>query len=136
MPLIELERSQLYSIYHDSDELWLYVDWTGHQTPASVQQGCNRVLELMVEQKLWHILNDNTHVEGIWIGAARWCAVDFFPRLKESGFQSLAWIYGSNPSSRISTDATLSFLDANSYNISVFEDAEEAKAWLRKNRMG
>ncbi|HEX8834515.1 MAG TPA: hypothetical protein VF719_09960, partial [Abditibacteriaceae bacterium] len=70
MPLIELHREEYISIHQDTDGDWLYVNWIGYQSTASVKSGCKRMLQLMVETQIFDIINDNTLVVGIWSGAA------------------------------------------------------------------
>ena len=134
MPLIELEREQLYCIYYDSEESWLHTDWTGYQTVDSVQRGCERMLVLMVEHKAFRVLNDNTNVIGMWSGGAEWGASSWFPRMKQAGLQAFAWVYSPSRFSQISTDATLSQMDAAATGIEVFYDIAAAQEWLRAQR--
>ena len=134
MPLIELDRDPYYSIYYDSDESWLHVDWTGYQTLASesVQRGCERMLVRMVEHKAFRILNDNTNVAGVWNLPPKWLAEDWFPRMYRAGLERFAWIYSPHRASQVTVNATLSHMDADSLNTKVFYDIEEARKWLRE----
>jgi hypothetical protein len=115
----------------DSEGGWLYADWTGYQTVGTVQDGCERMLELMREHGLRAVLNDNTHVVGIWSGAAEWVATDWFPRMNAAGLRCFAWVYSPTRFSQISTDETLSLVDPDAIGVKVFFDAAEAKEWLR-----
>jgi hypothetical protein len=115
----------------DPEGGWLYADWTGYQTVGTVQEGCERMLELMREHHLHAVLNDNTRVVGIWSGAAEWVATDWFPRMSQAGLRCFAWVYSPTRFSQISTDETLSFVDPDAIGVKVFHDAGEAKEWLR-----
>jgi hypothetical protein len=89
------------------------------------------MLELMVEHNLNTVLNDNTHVVGIWSGASEWGATDWFPRMKQAGLRCFAWVYSPSRFSQVSTDKTLSLMDAESFGIKMFNNILEAKEWLR-----
>jgi len=116
-------------IYYDEEDQWLYVNWLGFQTVESVMIGCEKMLKLMKENDCGKILNDNTYVEGMWSGAARWGAYNWFPRMRENGLEWFAWIYAHSTLSKLSTDKTLSLMEPD--YIRTFYDLEEAKTWLR-----
>ncbi len=117
-------------IYYDPENNWIYVNWIGFQTTDSVKVGCGKILVYMVTEACTKILNDNTLVEGMWSGAAKWGADIWFPDLRTNGLQAFAWIYSPSMLSRLSTDKTLSHAKQPDY-IRTFDDIEEAKAWLR-----
>ena len=116
-------------IYYNPDGPWLYVDWKGYQTEGFVQQGCERMLQAMVSCGVSKVLNDNTNVVGIWIGAAEWGATDWFPRMRQNGLKHFAWVNSTSRLSQISTDATLSM--AATDTATVFNSVPEAEAWLK-----
>ncbi|HEX8552934.1 MAG TPA: STAS/SEC14 domain-containing protein [Abditibacteriaceae bacterium] len=131
MALKELSRESYCQIYLDETEGWLHVNWTGYQTVESVKRNCEEMLVLMVQHKAFRVLNDNTNVLGIWSGAAAWGASSWFPRMHAAGLTHFAWVYSPSRFSQISTDATLSLMDAESTGVRVFYEIEDAKAWLR-----
>ncbi|MEC4718610.1 helix-turn-helix transcriptional regulator [Noviherbaspirillum sp. CPCC 100848] len=127
--LIPLDSQSYLNISHDPVRGWLYNDWIGYQTVGSVQEGCERILDLMIEHRAFKVLNDNTRVLGIWSGAASWVATDWFPRMRGAGMQRFAWIYSASRFSQISTDTTLSLLDTGA-SVKVFYETSEAFEWL------
>lgn len=116
----------------ERERLWLYADWIGYQTVASVQEGCEAILSLMIEYSAYNIINDNTQVQGIWAGAAVWVAQDWFPRMQQAGLQRFAWIYSPTRFSRISTDTTLAELGETAPYIRVFDGKADAISWLEE----
>jgi hypothetical protein len=134
MSLHELHSKDYVTIYHDDGEEWLYVDWVGYQTVDSVKAGCLRMLELMVEHRVFAILNDNTRVTGTWAGAAEWGASEWFPAMRRAGMKSFAWVYGPSLASQDSTDATLSPMAPEEMGIRVFYNINYAREWLRYRR--
>lgn len=130
MPLIALFAENFIEISFDSRAEVLYANWKGYQSVASIRTGCEAMLKFLSEKKLRKVLNDNTNVLGIWRSAAEWMATDWFPRMKDAGMESFAWVYSSSRLSQISTDDTLTMMDAGKYGIKLFYDKAEAQAWL------
>ncbi len=116
-------------IYYLDQDQWLYVNWVGFQTVRSVMDGCEQMLTLLKEKDCAKVLNDNTYVEGIWSGAARWGADSWFPRMREAGLEWFAWVYAQSVLSQLSTNKTLSLMEP--HYIRTFYDLEEAKDSLR-----
>lgn len=113
-------------------EEWLYVNWRGYQSYASVVAGCEKIFELMKETACYRILNDNTHVEGQWSAASRWLAEEWFPKMEEKGLKVFAWVYSPSVLSRLSTDKAVKLAEYPAY-IHSFDDLEPAKDWLRSH---
>jgi hypothetical protein len=130
MVLTQLSSEPYLDIYFDQQHGWLYLDWKGYQSNASVKQGCERALELFVERKLSKVLNDNTHTLGIWIGAAPWLIFSLLPRARKAGLKWCAHVYGPSRLSRISADAALGLQNPNTADMKGFDSRFEAEAWL------
>ena len=130
MSLTELFKENFIDISLDTEQSILIVDWKGYQSVSSVQQGCERMLYMMSKHDAHRILNDNTKVLGIWIGAAEWLADNWFPRMAKSGMQRFAWVYSPARFSQFSTDGTLALLDSEDYGIQTFHNRADALAWL------
>ena len=125
-----LYESDHIDIYYDADHQWIYTDWKGYQTVGWVQSGCEQILEYMMACGASKVLNDNTRVVGIWIGAAHWGATNWFPRMQKAGLKHFAWIYSPTRLSQISTDASLD--EGTNDVVRTFYSLEEASAWLEK----
>ncbi|AKD04805.1 hypothetical protein POKO110462_10025 [Pontibacter korlensis] len=125
-----LYRDTTIAIEFNPADEWIYVNWKGYQNRESVMDGCEKILELMIEHACFRILNDNTNVEGQWSAASRWLAEDWFPRMHEHGLQLFAWVYSSSVLSRLSTDKAVRLADYPDY-IKSFDNIEHAKDWLR-----
>jgi CheY-like chemotaxis protein len=131
--LIELYSDSYLAISYDKETLLLHANWKGYQSVESIQQGCERILESMVRYNAYWVLNDHTHVLGIWRFAAAWLANDWFPRMKQAGLRRFSWIYSPAKLSQVSTDATLALMNADAFGVKAFYDAAEALAWLRES---
>jgi hypothetical protein len=47
-----------------------------------VKAGCEEILRHLAAQRLSKVLNDNSNMTGIWVGAAYWVASNWFPRVE------------------------------------------------------
>lgn len=111
-------------------ENWLYVNWRGFQSYDVVIDSCEKVLDVVLETGCSKMLNDNTQIEGIWSGAAKWVAQDWFPRMHAAGLDRFAWVYPPSTFSRQSANKALQFMDDHSF-IRTFNNIEAASDWLR-----
>lgn len=130
MALVEIYSQDFIRISHDPATSILYVDWKGYQSEDSVKQGCREILASMVRHSCYLVLNDNTHVRGIWTFAAHWVGAEWFPKMKSAGLKKFAWIYSPAKLSQVSTDESLSHLPNSDIPIRTFFDFEEGLAWL------
>jgi hypothetical protein len=130
MALILNFQESFLDIYLDDEKSWLYLDWKGYQSNASIKQGCERSLELLIQYKLHKAVNDNTHTLGIWIGVAPWLILNFLPRARKAGLKWCAHIYGPSRLSRISADTALGLQNPDTADMKGFDDKKEATAWL------
>lgn len=71
----------------------LYAYWHGYQSFDTYVHGCNVMLELSRANRVEKILNDNSNVRGLWIGAAKWAARVWFPKIRDAGVKQFAWVY-------------------------------------------
>jgi hypothetical protein len=124
-----LFKDSTIQISYDATEKWIYANWTGFQTVKSVKEGCERILQTLIDESCYQVLNDNTHVEGIWSGAAAWVGSDWFPRMTQAGLLRFAWVYSPSVFSQLSTDKALNHTKEGS--VRTFYNMEEAKNWLR-----
>jgi hypothetical protein len=130
MALVELYAQDFIGISYDPASSILYVDWKGYQSEDSVKQGCREILACMVRHSCYLVLNDNTHVKGIWTFAAQWVGAEWFPKMKSAGLKKFAWIYSPSKLSQVSTDESLSYLPNSNIPIRTFYDMDEGLAWL------
>lgn len=129
-----LYRNNFIAIEYSPEDDWMFVNWRGSVSHHEVIDGCEEMLRLLKERRITDILNDNTHVEGMWSGAARWGGEYWFPALREAGLQRFAWIYSPSVLSRLSTDKTIKHTISPDF-IKTFDDLDLAADWLRSNKL-
>jgi hypothetical protein len=117
-------------VTYDPENSWIYADWKGYQTEGSVKEGCEKILEALLFYQSRAVLNDNTHVLGIWTPAAAWVGSDWFPRMEKAGLQRFAWVYSPSAMSRVSTKESLRHTP-NVHLVCTFFEMDEAKKWLK-----
>jgi hypothetical protein len=115
-------------IHYNQEGKFLYANWKGFQNIDMIKNGCEKLLASMKAKKCYHILNDNTNVTGTWHGAAEWGALDWFPRMSQSGLKTFAWVYSPSVFSQLSTDKMVS--TAKNEKIKTFGNPQEAQKWL------
>lgn len=124
-------QAEYLTISIDAENNWLYANWLGYQTEGSVKEGCEKMLEALQAYKLEKVLNDNTHVLGIWTPAAHWVGTDWFPRMEAAGLKYFAWIYSPSRLSQVSTNESINNTPL-PHLIKTFYKKEEAEDWLRR----
>ncbi|GAA4393327.1 hypothetical protein [Hymenobacter koreensis] len=130
MALRLLHEDFALSISYDYLNEWLYADWQPDQDLASVQTGCEKMLELLVSERCRKVLNDNRRVQTIWSEAAEWGGTVWFPAMAAGGLEYFAWVYSPNIYSRLSTDLTLQH--TTKPVVVTFDNLETASSWLRQ----
>lgn len=129
----ELLYQETYiEVSSEEEEKWIYANWIGFQTVATVKAGCEKILQALERKGYAKVLNDNTQVQGIWSGASEWVAVDWFPRMRTAGMTCFAWVYSPSVFSQLSTDKTLNH--TNEGFVKTFYDATQAKSWLQQQK--
>ncbi len=125
--------------YHDSAITLSYnsihsridADWTGFQNLESVQQGCHRMLNMMIKNNVYKILNNNIHVLGNWSEAVDWVAQECFPAMQKAGLRYFAWVNSPSVFSQLSARKSVNDLNGE-MTISFFADVITAETWINK----
>lgn len=118
------------SVEYNHDENWLYANWCGFQAYDVLLDSCEKILAEVESRGCSKLLNDNRFVEGIWSGAAKWVAQDWFPRMQAAGLERFAWVYPPSEYSRLSAEKALQLMEDDSI-VRKFDSIEAAGDWLR-----
>ena len=117
------------TISYDYTHDWLYADWHGQLDDEVVVTGALKLLELLKLERCSKVLNDNTHIKGIWADAAQWGAQEFLPQLYEAGCRFFAWVYSADTYSKLSAELAVERTNSGIV-IMTFQDVETAAGWL------
>jgi hypothetical protein len=129
MALHLLYSSEHLDLHHEDMGRWLHADWKGYQSVDLVKAGCEVMLRYLTRLRLTKVLNDNSHMTGVWIGASDWVAAEWLPRMRQAGLRHFAWVPSSYSLSRRAALAALQ--QAGPDTATPFDTVEAAAAWLR-----
>jgi len=132
MTLRRLYSDAQLSIYFDSSNDWLYVEWAGELTLPVVQEACVRIAQCFLAYPYPRVLNDNTFVTGISWSVAPWLISHFLPHLRLAGVQQLAWVYSPSLPGLHMVQTVVNWLPH--LDIAVFDELEAGAAWLQRAR--
>ncbi|UPL48673.1 hypothetical protein [Hymenobacter sublimis] len=129
-PLQLIQELPQLQLSHNAAHNWLYADWRGRQTAATVLEGAELIVATVAAGKYNKLLNDNTRLTIMDVTAAEWRSMHVLPRLFACGLQYLAWVYSPDPQGRLHTDYSV---DHSSWPLVLtFEECSMAAEWLRQ----
>jgi hypothetical protein len=92
MQLQLLRTTSCLSIYYDSGNDWLFLDWAGNLTLAAVQDASIVVAQCYLQRTYSRVLSSNMLVTGSCTEVATWLGMEFLPYLAVSGVKHVASI--------------------------------------------
>jgi len=120
-------------ISYDAHTDWIHADWIGYPTPDNVARGALAYLDHMQAKGCHAVLNDNRNLVGAWDQSVAWLAKEWIPYALRSGLKCWAHIDNTDAFSTKSASA-LGALIKDRFEYGIFDDVEEARAWLKKCR--
>ncbi|OGX90337.1 STAS/SEC14 domain-containing protein [Hymenobacter coccineus] len=132
MRLHLIRKTDCVSIYYDSLNEWLFLDWEGELTLLDVQTACLEVARCFLPRPYARVLNSNEQVTGVSWSVAAWLARDFLPHLTVAGITHIAWVYSSSVRARHVVQTVLNWLPGPA--LTSFDDLDAAVTWLQHIR--
>lgn len=129
MQLHLLGTTPCLTIYYDSQNDWLFLDWQGDLTLVLVQEACVEVGNCLLERPYRRVLNSNAQVTDVSLSVAAWLVTEFMPHSKLAGIEHLAWVGSPSLRGRSVVQTVVSWLAQAS--IDIFHDLDEAVGWLQ-----
>ncbi|MGI4884031.1 MAG: hypothetical protein ACRYFR_03620 [Janthinobacterium lividum] len=128
MRLQLLQRIPCLTIYYDSFNNWLFLDWKGSVALPDVQAACLAVARCYLLRPYARVLNN--YAPGVGVGGreAAWLAREFLPYLSLAGALHVAWVL-----SPVRPDHSRGQTVADGLSgptVACFPYLEEAMAWL------
>jgi len=117
------------SIYYDTKNDWLYLDWQGDLTLQEVQAGCFAVAQCFLTNNYTRVLNDKSNVTSFPHEVASWLTTDFLPYIQLTSIQYIAWTYSPGVDTWSLAENVLR--QVTKPVVAVFDDLESAYAWLK-----
>jgi len=119
------------TIEFDAQNQWVYADWSGYQTRASIMQGANIYLEVLAECNCPYLLNNNSLVAGLWSQNTEWLINDWAPRAVAQGLTHFAHVISPESLARLSAE-NLQNKISSFFRMQIFEKPDQAKEWLQQ----
>lgn len=129
MQLHLLGTTPCLTIYYDSGNDWLFLDWQGELTLTAVQQACVEVGYCLLQRPYPRVLNSNAQVTNISLSVAAWLVAEFMPHAKLAGIEHLAWVSSPSLRGRSVVQTVVNWLSQ--ANIDIFYDLDDAVNWLQ-----
>ena len=133
MNLQHLCSARHVTVYFDSWNNWLYLEWEGELTLPEVQQACLEIAHCFISHSYPRVLNNNTNLTSVEWDVAPWLVQHFFPYLSLAGVEQVAWVHASSVRGRSLAEYALSRLSAE-VAVALFSDLEDAVSWLQNTR--
>lgn len=114
-----------------SDEAngWLYNQWLGEHTEASVKHHGAIICACLNARPSTKILSDHTGLVGNWQGASPWMGREYFDRLAGQGILYFAWVYNEGYHDRVAMEQALYYTTRPI--VAMFGEVASAYDWLR-----
>lgn len=130
---VQMRTNASFDISHSERGNYLRLKWKGSQTPSTIQDGCNQMLELLIGLGAGKVLNDSRYSTGSWTTSIPWVVFHFLPLARRSGMRKAAHVISHDRASKLSADSAKLVADICNWNIEVFRTVEEARAWLAQD---
>ena len=126
-------QESYFSIIHNQEENWLFVQWKGDQTEETLLRGSEHMLTWVKKTGSTKLINDSSNFTQTWPNLINWWAENYAPRLQEAGLEYFAWIYGDKNIIKPTADAILQ-KEKSDILVMVFDNLKTAETWLRSIR--
>ncbi|NML64358.1 hypothetical protein HHL22_03985 [Hymenobacter sp. RP-2-7] len=133
MPLQLLRATPQISIYYDSCNDWLFLDWQGELDLPALQLACLELALVCLPRHYPRVLNSQAQLTSISWDASAWLARYFLPYLVTAGIERVAWVSGRSTRGHDVVHDLLYRLPP--VPITFFDDVEMAVDWLQRSRL-
>lgn len=121
------------SVYYDTCNDWLFIDWEGELTLRTVQLASLALAQCVLERPYARVLNSNLLATSSSWDMAPWLACEVLPYLRLAGIDHLAWVRPPALRGQYMVNALLSRLPG--LAVALFDDLDQAVTWLTRHRL-
>ncbi len=125
-----METKQPYNIYFEKSINSVIMDWNGYSTTAEFREGTETMLNLLIANKTSKVLADIKDMSIIGTEDQKWLETNFLPRAIRFGFRACAIIKSDSYFNNVAIDTISLKADKENLQINVFDNIEQAQAWL------
>ncbi|OUJ67857.1 hypothetical protein [Hymenobacter crusticola] len=124
-----LHESPSFSLCHDSENNWLFAQWSGLQSKATSLAACAVILQHARHVSYLKLLCDSSQALDGWNGISEWVSTNYLPQLADTGIGVIAWINARD----WQTNTVISDFIQHSEKpfIATFDEGATAYEWLR-----
>ncbi|MFA6402218.1 MAG: hypothetical protein WCX31_11435 [Salinivirgaceae bacterium] len=110
----------------------IHIQWFGLPPSNEFQSGCNKAIELMVENSISKILTDNTNANVFSVKDQHRLNENWLPRAEKAGYRASATLVGnSNAFAKFAAQNIAKRRDQSKFANQFFTSKEEALKWLK-----
>jgi hypothetical protein len=120
------------SVYYDTCNDWLFIEWEGELTLRTVQLASLALAQCVLERPYARVLNSNLLATSISWDMAPWLACEVLPYLRLAGVDHLAWVRPPALRGQYMVNAIMSRLPG--LAVALFDDMDQAVTWLTRHR--
>lgn len=114
----------------DAENRWVAVEWTGYLTADSIKTGAQAYTDALAASGFSCVLNDTRAVRGPWDHSMEWVINTWAPNAAAAGLKHFALI--STPDSLADGSAANFYAQLTAFQAEVFDNPDDAQAWLRR----
>ncbi|MCB2409539.1 STAS/SEC14 domain-containing protein [Hymenobacter lucidus] len=113
----------------DMTNRWVLVEWAGYLTAESIKAGAQAYIDAVAASGLRCVLNDTRKVIGPWDHSMDWILNEWAPNATAAGIRHFAMV--SVPDSMADASAASFYAQLKGFEVRIFGNDDDAKAWLR-----
>jgi hypothetical protein len=123
--------TETYNIYFDRDINSVVMEWDGYATSAEFKEGTELMLNTLIRHNTFKVLADIKDMILIGVEDQQWLIDQFLPRAIEFGFKAIAIVKPDSYFNKVAVESVSYKVDKDKLEIMFFDNAEQAKEWLR-----
>ncbi|RPD46846.1 hypothetical protein DNI29_11840 [Hymenobacter sediminis] len=127
------DGSTYLTIEHNLRDNWVHAHWYGRQTLGTVMDGGLTHLEMLRQEPCAKLLNDHRDLVGAFTEANDWIQQVWTPLIIGAGLRYIGQVVSPDVFGQFSME-DLQQRIGDQLQIHMFEDLEEAEAWLRAQK--
>lgn len=121
---------EIYNIYFEEASNVVVMEWDGYATSDQFREGTELMLNTLIRNNASKVLADIKDMVLIGLEDQKWLESSFLPRAIKFGFKAIAIIRPENYFNKVAVESISFKIDQEKLKINVFDNLEEAKAWL------
>lgn len=129
---MDTEASKVYKVFVDSQTDTVVMDWKGYATSQQFRDGTELMLNYLIESKVHKVLADAKDMILIGMEDQQWMETSFLPRATRFGLKTCAIVKPESYFNKVAIESITRKIDPEKIQVSVFDNVEEARAWLQQ----